>query len=216
MYLLYNLFMDIKPLETKLLHNWLGSGSINIFGRPFSGKDTQAKILADFFNCFVIGGGDLIRNSNATSVKRFIEEGKLAPQADYLKIVLPLLNQAKYQNKPLILSSLGRWHSEEKEILESTNKANHPIKAVIYLDISEQIVYERLQKAQQLKDRGHRKDDNHASIKTRLQEFKLKTIPVINVYQQKNLLIQINGNQSRMQVTKEIFQKLISVAKNKD
>lgn len=208
--------MDIRPTETKLLHNWLVYGSINIFGRPFSGKDTQAKLLAKFFNGFIIGGGDIIRKSNLTSVKKYIEAGKLAPQLDYLELVLPFLSQSKYHNKPLILSSLGRWFGEEKVILEYTKQANHPIKAVIYLDISEQIVYERLQKAQQLKDRGHRKDDNHASIKTRLQEFKLKTIPVINVYQQKNLLIQINGNQSRTQVTKEIFQKLISVAKNKD
>ncbi len=207
--------MDIRPIESKLLHSWLGYGSINIFGRPFSGKDTQAKKFAEFLNCPVLGGGEIIRQANNNLIDQQIKSGLLAPQKEYLALVLPFLDQAKYQNKPLILNSFGRWHGEEKVIMQSAIKAKHPIKAVIYLDISEQLVYQRWQKANLLKDRGFRKDDNQASIKTRLQEFKTKTLPVIKYYNQQKLLIVVNGNQTRQQVTSEIIQKLLARTKNK-
>ena len=72
--------------------------------------------------------------------------------------------------------------------------ANHPLKAVIYLEISEEDVSERWEIAQTLGDRGRRADDAHGTLSTRLKEFREKTIPVIQHYDEKRLLIKIDGN----------------------
>lgn len=206
--------MKTPTHQQQNLQNWLSSGSINIFGRPFSGKDTQAKNLAKYFNCSVIGGGDIIRKANKKNINKQIESGLLAPQADYLSLVLPYFNQAQYQNKPLILSSLGRWYGEQTAIMKSAILANHPIKAVIYLDIAESAVYDRYQIAKKLNDRGHRKDDSLNSIDTRLQEFNTKTLPVIEFYEKQNLLITVNGALPVRQVSNHIIQMLLKKSKN--
>lgn len=207
--------MEVTAEIKKQLKNWLGTSSINIFGRPFSGKDTQANMLAKLFNCSVIGGGDIIRNSKHNNLHNDLKSGLLTPQDEYLKLVLPFLSLDKYANKPLILSSLGRWHGEEPAIMQAASKSKHPIKIVLHLNISESLVYERWQTAKKLGDRGVRNDDNPDSIKTRLSEYTNKTLPVLDYYKKRNLLIEIDGAQPRSQVSKEIIQKLLRISSNK-
>jgi len=48
--------------EIKKIASWLGHGSINVIGCPFSGKDTQGEILVKLFNGVLIGGGDILRS----------------------------------------------------------------------------------------------------------------------------------------------------------
>lgn len=93
------------------LKAWLGSGSINIFGRPFAGKDTQGKKLAALFDATLLGGGDILRGSTMPErIKALMRTGELIPTDDYISIVLPYLSQPALAGKPLILSSVGRWH----------------------------------------------------------------------------------------------------------
>jgi len=53
-----------------------------------------------------------------------------------------------------------------------------------------------------------RRDDRLESIKKRLEEFKNKTIPVINYYKKQGRLIKINGEQSIEKVFKDILKAL--------
>ena len=205
--------MEASADLTQKLLDWLGTGSINIFGRPFSGKDTQAKLLSEFFNASIIGGGDIIRKSGDPTMTSHIGTGQLTPQNDYLALILPYLNKQEFKNRPLILSSLGRWHGEEDSIMQSSKDSNHPIKAVINLEIDEAMVFERWEAAKQLSDRGDRNDDNSDSITTRLKEYKNKTLPVLDYYNKRGLLININGNQDRSRVTKAITKALIQKIK---
>ncbi len=190
---------------------WLGSGSINIFGLPFAGKDTQAKRLAQAFGAPLIGGGDILRNSSEHA-RKLMSSGELFPMDEYLKIVLPYLGQKNFAGKPLILSAVGRWNGEQQNVLKAADQSGHPIKAVVMLNISDREVRTRWQTAQIEKDRGQRPDDGREAISTRLEEFRTKTQPVIEYYRQKGLLIEINGTAPRDQVTTEILEKLLQKA----
>lgn len=204
---------DITATEKKLLINWLGTGSINIFGRPFSGKDTQGKYLSHFFEAPLIGGGDIIRQSaDNPQMKKIIDKGELAPQADYLKLIIPYLSLQNFIGKPLILSSLGRWHGEEEPILSATQVTRHPVKAVINLEISENDVWERWEAAKHRQDRGERNDDNKNSITTRLSEYKNKTEPVLTYYKKSGLLITIDGTDKEEAVSQNIVKQLLKKA----
>ena len=135
----YNYTMDLADKDINDLKNWLGTGSINIFGRPFSGKDTQGKKLAQLFDAPLIGGGDILRASKIPDdVKQIMSRGELIPTNDYVNIVLPYLSQESLRDKALILSSVGRWQGEEIGVMKVLELANHPLKAVIYLEISEE------------------------------------------------------------------------------
>lgn len=91
--------------------------------------------------------------------------------------------------------------------------AGHEIKAVIVLNISEADVEHRFEAAKSLNDRGNRRDDKDLeTFKTRLREFREKTMPVLQHYNTLGLLIEVNGDQSRDEVFSEIIAKLYDKA----
>jgi adenylate kinase len=189
------------------IKRWLQTGSINIFGRPFAGKDTQGRRIAELFGTPLIGSGDLLRNSN-DRIREALRTGKLAPTKDFIEVVLPYLSQDSLANKPLVLSSVGRWHGEEESVMQAMNVAGHPLKAVIHLEFPEEKVRERWDVAQREQDRGERNDDAAEVLETRLKEFREKTLPVLDYYREKGLLIEVNGDAPRDDVTEVILKNL--------
>lgn len=195
------------------IKKWLGTGSINIFGRPFAGKDTQGRILAELFGANLLGGGDILRGSEIPErTKEIMRLGKLIPTDDYISIVLPFLSKDEFSNQPLILSSVGRWVGEEEGVLEATKAAGHDIKAVIYLDLPGEAVHKRWSALHKRMDRGERHDDTPEILEIRLAEFKQKTLPVLEAYGKKDLLIEIDGRKSPEDVTEAIIEALASRA----
>jgi len=192
---------------------WLGTGAINIFGRPFSGKDTQGELLAKLFGGELIGGGDILRSHHdPKKIEDIMASGGIIPSDFYEQMVLPYLARKAFAHKPLILSSVGRSHGEEPVILRAAAAAGHPIKTVLLLKISEEEVWGRFEESLEDHDRGNRSDDRRDVLKTRLQKFQEKTAPVIEFYRDKGLLIEIDGAKSREAVTEEILTALARCA----
>lgn len=188
---------------------WLGTGSINIFGLPFCGKDTQGRKLADLFGGVLISGGDILRSHHdQAKIDQIMSAGELIPSDLFADITLPYLSRLDFKNKPLILSSIGRLEGEETIIFEAARSSGHPTKAVIFLTIPEESVWQRFETAKALHDRGERHDDTREALKTRLHEFETKTRPVIEFYRSKNLLLEIDGTPNREQVTGDILTSL--------
>jgi len=196
-----------------LIKSWLKTGSINIFGLPFAGKDTHGGTLAKLLDAPLIGGGEILRSVTLTpELQETYDAGVLTPQDDYLRIVTPYLSKKEFEGKPLILSSVGRWIGEEEGILEATRLSGHPTKAVVYLHLAEEIVHQRWAKSQQKGDRGDRSDDAEHVLETRIQEFQQKTIPVIEQYRKKGLLIEINSDAEKHEVIECILARLLVLA----
>lgn len=201
--------MDIAD-KIKKVKDWLGAGSINIFGPPFAGKDTQGHRLAEELGAPLLGGGDIIRGSNMSErIKKMMYAGHLIPINDYLELVLPYLSQNTFEGRPLVLSSVGRWHGEEEGVLKATSSAGHPVKAVLHLNISEEKVWQRWEHADSARSRGKRADDAYEALQVRLAEFRDKTLPAIDFYRQMGLLIEIDSEQDTDIVTEAILDSLI-------
>ena len=176
------------------IKEWLGTGSINIFGRPFAGKDTQGKKLADLFDAHIMGGGEILRNSTISPrISEVLARGELIPSEDYVEIVLPYLSKPEFMGKPLILSSVGRWIGEESGVMQALQQANHDLKCVVYLDISEDEVRSRWHALKNHDDRHHRNDDTLEALEVRLTEYREKTLPVIEKYRELGLLVEMDG-----------------------
>lgn len=192
------------------ISQWLGSGSINLFGLPYAGKDTQAELLAKEFGGVRLSGGEIIRNSIVPPhVKAAQDSGALVPTEDYVNIVLPYLGRNDFAGKPLILSSVGRWHGEEDGVIQALEQSGHPLKAVVFLTISEEKLHERWEIAQATGDRGARADDARHILSTRLAEFHDKTLPVIEYYRDKGLLIEIDASKHVIDVCRDIIDALV-------
>jgi len=195
------------------IRHWLGAGSINVFGLPYAGKDTHGSFLAEIFNASLLGGGEILRNSIIPPhVKEAIDAGNLAPTDDYIRIVLPYLSSEKFKGKPLILSSLGRWHGEEEGVLGAAEESGHPVKVVLYLHIDIKTANERFNRSMLKGDRGDRVDDDKEKLIVRFSEFTEKTLPVIHFYRDKNMLIEIDGNPDIDDVRNTIIDKLFEYA----
>lgn len=198
-------------MEDKLdaIKQWLGTGSINIFGLPMSGKDTQGIKLAETLGAKFLSSGIIIRAMESKTKQYYTNAGNLTPTNVFYEWVLPYFERRDLFKYPLVLSSIGRWQGEENQVMSVAAGAGHEIKAVIILNISEADVEDRFKTAQTLQDRGERQDDKNLQIfHNRLQEFRTKTLPVIQHYQSLGLLIEVNGDQSREAVFNEIIEKL--------
>ena len=204
-------------MEDKIstIKTWLGTGSINIFGLPMSGKDTQGIKFAETLDAKFLSSGMIIRAMEEQTRQKYSNKGALIPTNVFYEWVLPYFKRPDLAKYPLILSSIGRWLGEEDEVMAVAAGADHEIKAAILLNISEADVENRFKKVQILSDRGERQDDKDLAIfRTRLQEFRTKTLPVIQHYQTLGLLIEVNGDQTREAVFNETIEKLYQHAAN--
>jgi adenylate kinase family enzyme len=202
--------------KIQFIKEWLGTGSINIFGLPFSGKDTVGIRLAEDLGAKFLSSGMILRAAADVDMelKRDMASGVLVPQEKFREIVLRYIGRDDLREYPLILSSVGRWYGEEQDVVINCKRANHDIKAVILLNVSETVAKERWAAAQQVNDRGMREDDKIENVlETRIEEFMEKTMPVVEYYQNENLLVSIQANQDREAVYASVINQLYEFAR---
>lgn len=205
--------MDEK-IET--IKQWLGTGSINIFGLPMSGKDTQGIRLAEILGAKFLSSGIIIRAIEQQTRKNYTKDGNLIPTNLFYEWVLPYLERPDLYEYPLVLSSIGRWSGEEDQVMSVAAGAGHDIKAAIILNVSEVEAENRFNESKVLNDRGERADDkNIETFRTRINEFRTKTLPVIQHYKALGLLVEVNGHQLREAVFDEMIDKLYAKATSK-
>ena len=200
--------MEEKVAKIK---EWLGTGSINVFGLPYSGKDTVGLRLAELIGAKFLSSGLILRAAEKEDkeLAKELAAGNLAPTDTFRRIIMPYFSRNDLADFPLVLSSVGRWEGEEYDIMDSAAKANHDIKAVILLNISEDETKKRWEAARVLGDRGERSDDREKGIlDNRIHEFIEKTMPVIETYRKRGLLIPIHATGDRDVVFNSVIDEL--------
>lgn len=199
--------------QLQKIKSWLGTGSINIFGPPMSGKDTVGVKLAELLGAKLLGSGIIIRAMEKATNQNVTGEGKLTPTNLFYEWVLPYFERPELAKYPLILSSIGRWSGEEDQVLSVAKSAGHPIKAAVMLQLSEPDAVGRWEAAKLLNDRGLRSDDaDPNTFQTRLSEYREKTLPVLRHYQELGLLVSAKANAPREQVLANVVQALFDFA----
>lgn len=204
--------MEKMNLNEKLekIKNWLGTGSLNIFGLPMSGKDTVGMRLAEDLQAKFLSSGIIIRAYEAEQNEDMTGSGKLIPTNTFYDIILPYFSREELRNDSLVLSSVGRWSGEEDKIMEAAKAGGHEIKAVVLLDLTEEEVKNRFEAAKELNDRGERADDANIEVfETRLAEFREKTMPVLNHYDELKMLVKVPASGSRDEVYINVIDRLV-------
>lgn len=192
------------------IKSWLGTGSLNIFGLPMSGKDTVGMRLAEDLQAKFLSSGIIIRAYEAEQNEDMTGSGKLIPTNTFYDIILPYFSREELRNDSLVLSSVGRWSGEEDKIMEAAKAGGHEIKAVVMLDLTEEEVKNRFEAAKELNDRGERADDANIEVfETRLAEFREKTMPVLNHYDELKMLVKVPAIGSRDEVYVNVIDRLI-------
>lgn len=199
--------------QLQLIKKWLGTGSINIFGLPMSGKDTVGVRLAEAINGKFLSSGLIARTLERSTNQNITGGGKLMPSNLFYDWVLPYFEKKELWEYPLVLSSIGRWEGEENQVMSVAKASGHPIRAVIMLQLSEQDAIERWEAAKLLNDRGLREDDTNPEVfQTRINEYREKTVPVLRHYQELGLLVPVKADVPRDQVFANVVEALTSFA----
>ncbi|ETN87132.1 adenylate kinase [Necator americanus] len=186
-----------------------------IVGGPGSGKGTQCEKIVARYSLSHLSSGDLLREEVKSSsprgaqLNKIMEAGGLVP----LEVVLNLVKEAMLKavakgTNGFLIDGYPREVSQgeqfEKEIYEA--------KSVIFFEVSDNILIERLLK--RAKTSG-RVDDNLETVKKRLNTFKSATAPVVEYYEKKKKLIRIQANGSIEEVFAMVVKHLDTVIATK-
>jgi adenylate kinase len=181
---------------------------IFLIGRPGCGKGTQLKFLIEKTGFSVVNTGELLREKAKDNdvvgkkVKEVLEKGGLIPTPVVFSLWMPrILDYYEKGERGVIFDGNPRKLYEARLLEELFLMIGAETPKVIYIKISEEESYLRLQKRK-------REDDNEEDIKERLRWFKKEVLPVIGYYSSKGDLIEINGEQSVEDVFVEIEEKI--------
>ena len=192
--------MDLAN-KLSFIRSWLGTGSINIFGLPMSGKDSVGVRFAEAIDARFLSSGMIIRAMEKESGNNITATGVLIPQNLFYDVVLPYFGRADIAAYPLILSSVGRWSGEEDEVMRTARATGHEIRLAVLLQASEEDVKERWESNILMRDRGDRADDMDEKVfLRRIEEFREKTMPVIKHYGDLGILAEVTADATRDEV----------------
>jgi len=175
---------------------------IVLFGIQGSGKGTQAKIIAEKFNCKVCEMGAQLRelakedSELGIKVKTLIEAGHLVP-ADVILEIVENFVKGLSANDIALFDGIPRNENQKIRFDEVMKKYQRDFIG-IQIEIPEEETIKRLL------SRG-RNDDNVDSIKNRIHHFNTETLPIIEDYKNLNKIVSINGFQSVDEVSKDII-----------
>tara|TARA_Y100001970_G_scaffold291157_1_gene427299 strand:- start:8609 stop:9157 length:549 start_codon:yes stop_codon:yes gene_type:complete len=171
-------------------------------GAPGAGKGTQAAEVSNTNKLVHLSTGDLLRKEVALKtdlgkqIDEIINTGELVNDSHVLEIVKKNILHA---SKGWILDGFPRNLIQAEALQRILFDINQKIDCVIYLQLQEEVLIERLLL------RG-RSDDNEQTIRKRLEVYRSKTLPLIDFYQKQKILHYIDGAKSVEMIFDEIIQ----------
>lgn len=208
-----------------------------LFGSPGVGKGTQAKILSSKLNIPHISTGDILREAikNKTPLgieaQKIVQKGELVSDKIMIGIIKETLKQDKNKNG-FILDGFPRTMNQAESFEKLLKELNLTNFYLVNITANENEIIKRLTNRRQCKKCGNifnynkikntstcpncgaknsfiqRKDDKEEVIKYRLEIYKSTTFPVLNYYEKKGKVINVNGLNEIEEVTKDILTKL--------
>ncbi|MGC8545224.1 adenylate kinase [Athalassotoga sp.] len=211
--------------------------NIIFVGPPGAGKGTQAQIVSKTFKIPHISTGDMLRaemdsgSKLGNQVKDIVTSGKLVDDNLMNQIVKERLSKSDAVSG-FILDGFPRTLNQAKSLDEILKSMGKQIDRVIYVDVPEKVIVERLSarrmcpkcgrnynmitdppKEDEMCDDCHvhlitRDDDKPETVKKRYEVYLELTSPVIAYYRQKNVLFTIDGTMKMKDIEKHLIEMI--------
>jgi adenylate kinase len=181
-----------------------------LMGPPGAGKGTQAQVVADHFAVPAISTGDIFRAnvSRGTELgveaQRFMDAGEYVPDEITNRMVRNRIDEADAE-RGFLLDGYPRTLAQVEELDGMIRFTGHRLDAAVVLTVDpEELVARLLQRAEV----SGRSDDTEDVIRRRQEVYTEQTEPLIGVYRQRGILVEVDGMGSVDEVTKRIFEAL--------
>jgi adenylate kinase len=185
-----------------------------IMGPPGAGKGTQATRIADRYGIPAISTGDIFRTNikDGTDlglrVKSILDAGGYVPDQVTNDIVRDRL--AWVDAAPgFLLDGYPRTTGQVEFLDEVLAAHGHALDGVIELTVDEDSVVERLLKRAETEGRT---DDTEDVIRERQAIYRKETAPLIALYEQHGVLVQVDGMGSVDAVTERVVKAVDSLS----
>ncbi|MCM3181052.1 adenylate kinase [Cytobacillus horneckiae] len=195
-----------------------------LMGLPGAGKGTQAERIVEKYGIPHISTGDMFRaaikdeTELGLQAKSFMDKGELVPDEVTIGIVHERLGKPDCE-KGFLLDGFPRTVAQAEALENILSDLSRRINFVINIDVDQEILMERLTGRRICKSCGatyhlvfnppakegecdrcggelyQRADDNEATVKNRLEVNIKQTKPLLDFYEQKGYLRNINGQQ---------------------
>jgi adenylate kinase len=211
-------------------------------GGPGAGKGTQSRLLEETLGIPKISSGDLLRvhmeNNTELGIlaRKYIDRGNLVPDEVTIPMVADRLSQPDC-TKGAVLDGFPRTIVQAEALDELAEKMGIQISIVPCIDVSDQVLLARLSGRWTCRENGHvfhqlfdppkeegicnfdaselyqREDDTAETQKRRIDVYVDRTTPLTNYYDEKGLLVRIDGEQTIDEVHEDLL-KAIRIAES--
>jgi adenylate kinase len=179
-------------------------------GPPGAGKGTQARFVADHFGVPAISTGDIFRAnvSQGTPLgikaKRYMDAGEYVPDEVTNLMVRNRIDEDDAA-PGFLLDGYPRTLAQVTELDGMIEYTGHRLDAVVVLTVdSEELVQRLLQRS----ETDGRADDTEDVIRRRQEIYIEQTEPLIEVYRDRGILVEVDGMGEVDDVTARIFAAL--------
>ena len=179
-----------------------------LFGKPGSGKGTQAEYVKQEYDLVHISTGDVFRFNISKNTelgelaKSYMDKGDLVPD----KVTIKML-EAEVEKFPnangFIFDGFPRTSTQAQILDDFLNSKNMSISMTIALEVDENLLIDRL--INRGKDSGRTDDQDKSKIQNRFDEYNKKTAPLIDYYKSQNKFFEIDGIGEINDISNRIF-----------
>ncbi len=191
------------------------SGSIVLFGPPGAGKGTQASRISSLSGKPQVSTGDMLRAAVASGselgveAKGYMEAGLLVPDEVIIGLISERLQEPDAVSG-LLLDGYPRTIAQAEALAEVEE-----VSVVISIEVPDEAIVERIVGRRMDPETGkiyhirfnpppaelserviQRKDDNEDTVWNRLSAYHEQTAPLADWYEQRGVLVRIDGNRS--------------------
>ncbi len=183
----------------------------SIIGGSGSGKDTQAGLLSKHYDIPHLSMGGIMReqekagNPLALEAVRILNKGVWVPD----EITSSILEDYVKRNAPdgFIITGYPRPPEQCISLERITNDMGLEVKAVIHIEVPDEILLERMHR--QMSEEsigGSRGDMTEEAMHNRLKSYHDTIKPIIEFYSERDLLLNVDGTPT----VEEVFDSIVN------
>ncbi len=180
---------------------------IVLMGPTGSGKGEQGDRLIRKLGWPRISTSDILRRTQDTKIRQKILRGELVSDQEMLALLEAELKKIDTPNQEFILDGAPRSVPQAEWLVKNLRSGQLKLTAIIHLNVPKQELLKRLL------TRG-RDDDSEAAILKKIEEYELKTAPVLDYLRRQGVKVyKVNGSGPPEQVEARI-QEILEKAQN--
>jgi adenylate kinase len=179
---------------------------------PGAGKGTQGERIAARFDVPHIATGDLLRDhvkrgtELGQTVQHHLDAGELAPDEVVLEMVREALEKAaETEQRGYVLDGIPRTISQARDLYILARDLEMTANVALHLEVGDDEILRRLLTRASAQGRS---DDNEEVIRKRIDLYREVTQPILAWYEERGILVAVDGEGPAQHVTSQIFRAL--------